>query len=50
MCKKMIPVSMIREYLYCPLKVYTKIHVENIKPYPAITNISHDAVIGFEEL
>jgi CRISPR-associated exonuclease Cas4 len=46
----MIPVSMIREYLYCPLKVYTKIHVENIKPYPAITNISHDAVIGFEEL
>ncbi len=46
----MIPVSMIREYLYCPLKVYLEMHDENIKSYPPTTNISHDALIGFEEL
>jgi CRISPR-associated exonuclease Cas4 len=46
----MIPVSMIREYLYCPLKVYIKIHNENVKSYSPINNISHDALIGFEEL
>ena len=46
----MIPVSMIREYLYCPLKVYTKMHSQNIKSCPTISNISHDAIIGFEEL
>jgi CRISPR/Cas system-associated exonuclease Cas4 (RecB family) len=43
----MIPVTMIREYLYCPLKVYLKMHDENIKSYSSITNISHDALIGF---
>ena len=26
------------------------IHNENIKSYSSITNISHDALIGFEEL
>ncbi len=46
----MIPVSMIREYLYCPLKIYIKIHNENVKSYSTINNISHDALIGFEEL
>ena len=46
----MIPVSMIREYLYCPLKVYIKIHNENVKSYSPINKISHDALIGFEEL
>ena len=46
----MIPVSMIREYLYCPLRVYTKMHSQNIKNCPSIYNISHDAIIGFEEL
>jgi CRISPR-associated exonuclease Cas4 len=46
----MIPVSMIREYLYCPLKVYLKMHDEDVKSYSPITNISHDALIGFEEL
>lgn len=46
----MIPVTMIREYLYCPLKVYLEMHDENIKSYPPTTNISHDALIGFEEL
>ncbi len=46
----MIPVSMISEYLYCPLKVYTIMHVENIKSCSSTTNISHDALIGFEEL
>jgi CRISPR-associated exonuclease Cas4 len=46
----MIPVSMIREYLYCPLKVYIKMHDENVKSYSTINKISHDALIGFEEL
>ncbi len=27
----MITVSIIREYLYCPLKVYMKMHDENVK-------------------
>ena len=46
----MIPVSMIREYLYCPLRVYTKMHSQNIKSCHTSSNISHDAIIGFEEL
>jgi CRISPR-associated exonuclease Cas4 len=46
----MIPVSMIREYLYCPLKVYTKMHAENVKSCSKMTNISHDALIGFDKL
>lgn len=46
----MIPVSMIREYLYCPLKVYTKMHAENVKSCSKMTNISHDALIDFDEL
>ncbi len=46
----MIPVSMIREYLYGPLKVYTKMHAENVKSCSKMTNISHDALIGFDEL
>ena len=46
----MIPVSMIREYLYCPLKIYIKMHDKNVKSYSPINKISHDALIGFEEL
>ncbi len=46
----MITVSMIQDYLYCPFKVYTDMRAENMESYPVITNISHDALIGFEEL
>jgi CRISPR-associated exonuclease Cas4 len=46
----MIPISMIMDYLYCPLKVYTKMHFENVKVHSAKINLSHDAIIGFEEI
>ena len=50
-CNKMISVSLILEYLYCPMKVYMKMQDYDIKTSTnAKTNISREALIGFEEL
>ncbi len=46
----MIPVSMIREYLYCPMKICMKIENRQIKPSSIVNILSHEALIGFEEL
>ena len=47
----MISVSLILEYLYCPMKVYMKMQDYDIKTSTnAKTNISREALIGFEEL
>jgi CRISPR-associated exonuclease Cas4 len=46
----MIPVSMIREYLYCPMKICMKIENKEINSTSIVNIISREALIGFEEL
>ena len=46
----MITVSLIQEYLYCPMKVYMKLQDYDIKNSKSANNLSYKAIIGFEEL
>jgi CRISPR-associated exonuclease Cas4 len=46
----MITVYLIQEYLYCPMKVYMKMQDYDIKNGKSANNLSHKAIIGFEEL
>jgi CRISPR-associated exonuclease Cas4 len=47
----MITVSLIQEYLYCPLKVYVRMYENEIQSNSIVTSkISREALIGFEEL